>query len=99
MAATTLYEMPTQSPYQRPFRVFAASAVIALLLILCLAMWEPEGLSDGTRKMFTWIAGAIVVSAVVVGNQLGFKQGLLAYSRKNFICAFPTTVPWALSAV
>lgn len=72
----TLYEMPTQSPYQRPCRVFAVAAVIALLLILCIAIWEPEGLSDETRKILAWIAGAIVVAAVTVGSRLGFKQGL-----------------------
>ena len=76
MAAMTLYEMPAQSPYQRPFRIFAVAVVIALLLILCIAIWEPEGLSDETRKILAWIAGTIVVAAVAVGCRLGFKQGL-----------------------
>jgi hypothetical protein len=68
--------MPAQSPYQRPFRIFAGAAVIVLLVILCIALWTPEGLSDETRKILAWIAGAIVVAAVPVGTLLGFKQGL-----------------------
>jgi len=76
MAAMTLYEMPAKSPYQRPFRIFAWVAVVVLLVILCVAIWTPAGLSDETRKILAWVAGAIVVAAVVVGNRLGFKQGL-----------------------
>jgi hypothetical protein len=76
MAAMTLYEMPAKSPYQRPFRIFAGVAVIVLLVILCIAIWTPAGLSDESRKILAWVAGAIVVAAVVVGNRLGFKQGL-----------------------
>jgi len=72
----TLYEMPAKSPYQRPFRIFASVAVVVLFVILCIAIWTPAGLSDETRKVLAWIAGAIVVAAVVVGNRLGFKQGL-----------------------
>jgi hypothetical protein len=76
MAAMTLYEMPAKSPYQRPFRIFAGSTVVVLLVILCVAVWTPAGLSDESRKILAWVAGAIVVVAVVVGNRLGFKQGL-----------------------
>jgi hypothetical protein len=76
MVAMTLYEMPAKSAYQRPFRIFAWVAVVVLFVILCIAIWTPAGLSDETRKVLAWIAGAIVVAAVVVGNRLGFKQGL-----------------------
>lgn len=76
MVAMTLYEMPVKSPYQRSFRIFAWVPVVVLFLILCIAIWTPAGLSDETRKVLAWIAGAIVVAAVVVGNRLGFKQGL-----------------------
>lgn len=71
----TLYEMPTQSPYQRPFRIFARVAIILLLVILCTAIWTPAELSDEIRKKLAWVAGAIVVAAVVVGYWLGFKEG------------------------
>jgi hypothetical protein len=72
----TLYEMPAQSPYQRPFRIFAGGTIIVLLVILCIAIWTPAGLSDEMRRLLGWVAGAIVVAAVVVGNRLGFKEGL-----------------------
>ena len=68
--------MPAQSPYQRPFRIFAGVAIILLLVILCIAIWTPAGLSDETRKILAWVAGAIVVGAVVVGNRMAFKEGL-----------------------
>jgi hypothetical protein len=76
LAAMTLYEMPPQSPYQRPFRIFAGAAIIVLLVILCIAIWTPAGLSDEKRKILGWVAAAIVVAAVGVGNRLGFKEGL-----------------------
>jgi hypothetical protein len=68
--------MPAQNPYQRPFRAFAGVVIILLLVILCIAIWTPVGLSDEIRKILAWIAGAIVVAAVVVANRLGFKIGL-----------------------
>jgi len=71
----TQYELPGQSPYQKPFRVVAGVAIILLLAILCIALWTPAGLSDGARKMLAWVAGAIVISAVVGANWVGFKQG------------------------
>jgi hypothetical protein len=71
----TLYEMPAKSPYQRPFRIFAAVAVILLLVTLCISIWTPSGLSDETRKMLAWIASAIVLAGVVAGYWLAFKLG------------------------
>ena len=72
----TLYEMPTQSPYQRPFRNFAVVAMTLLLGILCIAIYEPTELSDESRRALAWMAGGIVVAAVVVGTRLGTKEGL-----------------------
>jgi hypothetical protein len=72
----TLYEMPAQSPYQRPFRVSSWVAVILLLIILCISIWTPEGLSDEIRKMLAWVASAIVLAGVVLGYWLAFKVGL-----------------------
>jgi len=68
--------MPGQSPYQRPFSIFAGVAIILLLVILSIAIWAPPGLSDEIRKILGWVTGAIVVAAVVIGNRLGFKEGL-----------------------
>jgi hypothetical protein len=65
----TLYEMPAQSPYRRPFRIFAGVAITLLLAILCIAVWTPTGLSDVIRKILGWITGAIVVASVVVGTR------------------------------
>jgi hypothetical protein len=76
LAAMTLYEMPAESPYQRPFRIFAVVAIILLLGIFCIATWTPVGLSDETRKVIGWVAGVIVVAAVVIGTRLGVKEAL-----------------------
>jgi hypothetical protein len=72
----TLYEMPAQNPYQRPFRVFAGVAVIILLVILFISIWTPAGLSDEQRKNLAWLAGLVVVASVVVANRFGIRQGL-----------------------
>ncbi len=65
-----------QSPYERPFRIFSWVAVILLLIILCISIWTPAGLSDETRKMLAWVASAIVLAGVVLGYWLAFKGGL-----------------------
>jgi hypothetical protein len=73
--------MPSQSPYQRPFRIFAWVAIILLLIILCVSIWTPEGLSDQTRKVLAWIASAIVLSGVVAGYWFAFKLSLWKLKR------------------
>jgi hypothetical protein len=51
LPAMALYEMPVQSPYQRPFHIFAVVSIVLLLAILCLAIWTPAGLSDEMRRI------------------------------------------------
>jgi hypothetical protein len=73
--------MPSRSPYQRSFRVVAGVLIILLLAILCIALWTPTGLSDEARKILAWVAGTIVVFAVVGGNWIGFKEGFWNLKR------------------
>lgn len=72
----TLYEMPAQNPYQKPFRLVAGVVLVLLLVILCISAWIPAQLSDELRKMLAWVAGAIVAGAIVAAQWLGAKQGL-----------------------
>jgi len=71
---------PTSSKdsYGSLFRVVGASAVLALLVILCVSIWEPEGLNDRTRQQMAWAAGGIVLVVVVVSvyasSQLGRRN-------------------------
>jgi len=81
----TLYEMPAHSPYQRPFRIFAVAAIILLLATLWVAIWAPAGLSDEMRKILGWVASAIVVAAVVVGQRLAFKEGLWKFRQGHSV--------------
>jgi len=67
--------MPAQSPYQKPFRIFAGVAITLLLIILSIAIWTPMGLSDETTHIIGWGAGAIVVAAVMVAYWLAIKEG------------------------
>ena len=76
LAVMTLYEMRAQSPYQRSFRIFACGAISLLLIILYISVWTPAGLSDQTRKIFGWGAGALVMASVVIACRLSFKEGL-----------------------
>src|SRR5450432_1315075 len=79
-----LYEMPVRSPYQRPFRVFAGTAIALLLAILCLSMWTPAGFSDATRKVIGWVAGSIAVVAIVIGNRFATKERTWKLTKRGY---------------
>ena len=70
----TLYEMPAQRPYQKPFRIGAGVAIVLLLVILYLALNTPEWMSDLQRKLLVGAAGVIVVGGVVGGYFISFKE-------------------------
>jgi hypothetical protein len=71
-----LHVMPAHNPYQKLFKLFAGTAIVLLLAILCISIWTPAGLNDEIRRALAWIAGVIVVIAVVGGQWLGSKEGL-----------------------
>lgn len=70
----TLYEMPSQSPYQKPFRIFASLAVVMFLAILYISIWTPALMTDDTRTFLGWATGGVLVAAVAIGVRLGVKQ-------------------------
>jgi hypothetical protein len=67
--------MPPQSPYQKPFWIFASLAVVVFLAILCISVWTPAGMTDETRTILGWATGGVLIAAVVIGMRLGVKQG------------------------
>lgn len=69
------YEMPARSPYQKSFRPLAAGVIVLLLIILYISIWTPLSLSDEARKSLAWIAGAVVILAIVAAEWLGIKRG------------------------
>jgi hypothetical protein len=79
--AMTLYQMPAESPYERPFRIFGWSSILALLGICLFSIYEPQGLSHFTNVALAWVAGAIVLTAVVLGTVLSTKEGLWKLNR------------------
>jgi hypothetical protein len=76
-----LYEMPAESPYKRPFRISGGVAILLLLGISFVALYEPAGLNDVTRRKLAWVAGAIVLAAVVLGTVLSTKEGIWKLKR------------------
>lgn len=82
-SAMALYEMPAKSPYQSPFRIFAWIAIILLLVILFFSLWIPQ-FSDETRKEIAWMAAAIVVVLIVIGNRLGIKEGTWKLVKRGY---------------
>ncbi|MGO9640972.1 MAG: hypothetical protein ACLP1Y_06695 [Candidatus Acidiferrales bacterium] len=68
--------MPAEVPLKRRFRVFSAVAILLLLGILLFSIYEPIELSDGTRKLLGWAAGAIVLAAVLVSWAMSRKLGV-----------------------
>jgi hypothetical protein len=80
--AMTVYEMPRGSPYQRQFRFLGWGAVIVLLGILLFSMDEPAGLSPSAGHVMGWLAGAIVLGAVVGATVLAGKEGTWRLLRK-----------------
>ena len=61
----TIYEMPSNSPYQRQLRFLGWGAVVALLGILLFSIDEPAGLSDSGGHAIAWLAAMIVLAAIV----------------------------------
>jgi hypothetical protein len=70
----TVYEIPATSPYQRAFRILGWGAVGVLLGILVFSFYEPAGISDSTSHAIGWLAGAILLAAIVGTATLGVKE-------------------------
>lgn len=71
-----LYEMPPQSPYQKPFRIFASLALVVFLAILFISIWTPAAMTDETRTIVGWATGGVLVAAVAIGMRLGIKESI-----------------------
>jgi membrane protein YdbS with pleckstrin-like domain len=70
----TRYEMPSQSAHWKRFRVFAAVAIILLLVILRFSSLTSTAWSDHTRKIVAWAAITILVASVAIAYWLAFKE-------------------------
>lgn len=71
-----LYAMSARSPYQRPFRCLAISAISLLLLALLFSIWTPISVTDRIRMILGWVTGALVLVTVMGAYWLGIKDGL-----------------------
>jgi hypothetical protein len=71
----TVYQVPLTSPYQRAFRILARGAIGMLAGILIFSFCEPAGINDSTSHAIGWLAGAILLAAIVSMTALGVKEG------------------------
>src|SRR6266853_6963823 len=71
----TLYQVPATSPYQRSFRILGWGAILVLLGILIFSFYQPAGLNDSTSHALGWLAGAILLAAIVGTATLGVIEG------------------------
>jgi len=78
---------PSKDSYGALFRIVGTLAVLALLGILCVSIWQPSGLSDQTRQLIAWAAGGIVLGVVVIGVYVSYKLG-----RRNLM-QLPASTP------
>jgi hypothetical protein len=72
----TVHEMPSQSPYQKLFRIFASLVIALFSGILYVSIWTPVVMTDQTRTVLGWAAGGLLVAAVLIGMRLGLKQSV-----------------------
>jgi len=70
----TVYELPPNRLYQRQFRVLGWGAVIVLLGVLLFSIYEPTGVSDLVGHAIAWLAGAVVLAAVVGATVLSVRE-------------------------
>src|SRR5258707_3172074 len=80
--AMALYQLPTDSPYQRKLRVLSGSAIFSLLGILLFSLFEPPGLSDAIAHSIGWAAGVIMVTSVLSLTLLSVKNATWKLKRK-----------------
>ena len=78
----TVYELPPNRVYQRQFRVLGWGAVIVLLCVLFFSIYEPTGLNDSVGHAIAWLAGAIVLAAVVGATVLAVRERTWNLLRK-----------------
>jgi len=70
----TIYELPSNRPYQKRFRFLGWGAVVALLGVLLFSIDEPAGFSDSGSHAIAWFAAVIVLAAIVSVTALNVKE-------------------------
>jgi hypothetical protein len=81
--AVTLYRLPNDHANWRTIRVIVWGAVVFLLGIAIVSIYEPVELGDSGRRTLAWIAGAIVLSSVLLANVVA-SRGSLRKLKEGF---------------
>jgi len=76
-----LYTVSTTRPYQRLFRILGWGAIIVLLGICLFSIYDPVERNHSTNVLLAWVAGAIVLGAVVGAVMLSSKEALWKVQR------------------
>jgi hypothetical protein len=71
-----IYAAPSNRPYRRLFRIVGGGAVIVLLGVFFLSVYEPAELSHSTKLLLAGLVAAITLVAVVVALVVVNKEGL-----------------------
>jgi hypothetical protein len=71
-----VYRVPAKDANWRTFRIVAWGAVVFLFGILAVSIYDPMELGDPARRTLAWIAGAVVLSSVIIATVLARLEGL-----------------------
>jgi hypothetical protein len=74
--AVSLYRIPGDTTNWRTFRILGWGAIILLLGICILSIYDPMELGDSARRVLAWAAGVIVLLVVVLAMVLSSRGGL-----------------------
>lgn len=71
-----VYQVPANNANWRTVRIVAWGAVIFLLCVLAVSIYDPMELGDPLRRTLAWIAGAVVFSSVIIATVLARREKL-----------------------
>jgi hypothetical protein len=77
-----VYQVPSISPYQRPFWIAGAGTITATLAILGIAEWDPILLPDSARHRIAMIGLLAIVLGILGCTVLGALESEWKHKRR-----------------
>src|ERR1700683_897302 len=69
-----VYQMGSPNPYNKPFRISFAIAIILLLAALWFSFEAPQSVTDHARTLIAEIAVGVLIAAIIIGLQFMSSQ-------------------------